>query len=119
MSPETVTPPPRWRPLPLLPGLWIGSFAAVAVTFVRMFVHVPMPDVPIRDVDAQAASLHSLASKTQDGVRMEIPQHWTFACYSHPSALENRVHVPGIGDIPIGSRRTVLVAAGRDQGRCA
>jgi len=109
--------PPRWTPLASpWPYVAIGTILGLA----RLFVHHPLPDISPTAVQQHVTSLRMSASGAQDGVRVELPQHWKFA-RNGPSrhSPQNRVTVPGFGQVPVDVKRTVVFAARQDVGTCA
>ena len=110
--------PPRWTPLAS------GSKYVVIATVLgvaRLFVHIPMPDIAPAAVHQHVASLRPSASGSQDGVRIELPQQWSLFARNvrSPHSPQNRVTIPGLGQVPVDVKRTVVFAARRDAGKCA
>ena len=109
--------PPRWTPLASR-----SKYLAIAMALfvARLFVHIPMPDIAPAAVPQHVASLRASASGSRDGVRIALPQQWSFARNVRSShSPQNRITLPGLGQVPIDVKRTVVSAARRDAGTCA
>src|SRR5262245_61811712 len=109
--------PRRWTPLPS-GGAFLGL--AVLVMIGRLFVHIPLPDIAAAAVPQHVASLRASASQSPSGVRVDLPQHWSFARHVRSThSPQKSVALPRLGQVPIDVKRTVVFAAKRDTGTCA
>ena len=107
-----------FRRTPLASG---SAYVAAAVLVGTALLLRPsqLPDVPAGDVRTQLAAIESGSSGAFDGVRVAIPRGWAFARYAHSPRLQSRMTVPGLGQVPVGPRRSVVFAAYRTPGLCS